>query len=52
MSDPDRLTSHDDKIFDPTRGALSFGFLWLRVLERSSGRRSSLPECCDGRWRV
>jgi hypothetical protein len=24
-------------------------FLWLRVLECSSGRRSSLPECCDRR---
>ena len=30
-----------------TREALSFGFLWLRVLECSSGTRSSLPGVCD-----
>ena len=31
-----------------TRGALSFGLLWSRFLACSFGRRSSLPEGCDG----
>ena len=47
MSDPDRLTSHDDKAFVSTRGALSFGFLWLRFSPRSFGIRSSLRRCRD-----
>jgi hypothetical protein len=49
MSDPDRLTSHDDTALGRDTRALSFALLWLLFLLRSSGTRSSLPGGRDGR---